>query len=244
MHTSFTGGSSSRPGRVRPSWTGRRGFTLVEMLTVIGVIAFLAAMLLPVLSKAKQQAIVTKCAANLRQITTALHMYCNAHRGTMFWRGANASLDGMDWYVYGGRVSGNSNTGQAGLFNRFDPRPLNPYLSHNIEVFKCPVDDAMSSFWTDGWANWEWVGTSYNFNALGNPFAPYHNQPGNTAGLSGKKIGSIRQISDTVAFLDASLIKGGNWHNNDSGNIAFLDGHVERRDRPAPDASDRLLWAE
>lgn len=220
------------------------GFTLVELLTVIGVIAFLVAMLVPVLSRARERAIVTRCASNLRQIATALHMYANTNRGVIFWRGANPSIDGMDWYVYGGRTSGNTNTGQAGLFNRFDPRPLNPFVDHNIEVFKCPSDDAMSSFWTNGVAHWEWVGTSYNFNALGNPGAPYHYQPDNTAGLAGKKIGSIRGSSETVVFFDACMVRPGSWHGNDSGNFAFLDAHVERRDRPAPDGSDRLLWAE
>jgi prepilin-type processing-associated H-X9-DG protein len=236
----------SRSLELREATTTRRrhAFTLVELLTVIGVIAFLVAMLLPVLSKARQQAILTKCASNLRQITTALHVYADANRGVMFWRGANPSLDGMDWYVYGGRVAGNTNTGQAGLFNRFDPRPLNPYVGKGIEVFKCPADDAMSSFWTDGVPHWEWVGTSYNFNALGNPFAAYHHQPDNRAGLSGKKIGSIPGSSETVVLLDACLVYPGNWHNNDSGNIAFLDAHVERRDRPTADGSDRLLWAE
>lgn len=56
-----------------------QAFTLVEMLVVIGVIAILAALLLPALSQAKEKARRIACLNNLRQLGAAMHLFASDH---------------------------------------------------------------------------------------------------------------------------------------------------------------------
>jgi prepilin-type N-terminal cleavage/methylation domain-containing protein/prepilin-type processing-associated H-X9-DG protein len=67
-----------------------RGFTLVELLVVIGIIALLIAILLPALSKARSQARTVACGANLRSILQGMQLYVAQNKG-YFPGGANSS---------------------------------------------------------------------------------------------------------------------------------------------------------
>lgn len=70
------GPSSARSGR-------QAGFTLVELLVVIGIIAVLIAILLPALNRAREQALSVRCLANLRQAGIYAHMYAADHGGVI-----------------------------------------------------------------------------------------------------------------------------------------------------------------
>jgi prepilin-type processing-associated H-X9-DG protein len=210
-------------------------FTLIELLVVTGIIALLIAILAPALQRARRQAINIRCASNLRQIATAFNAYLVDTRGIAFWRAQNVTLNGMDWYVYGGRETGNACTLQGGLFNNILPRPLNNYVGGVIDVFYCPADtDGLS--YAGGVTHHEWVGNSYVFNAVGDPGGA--NTPAD--GIAGIRFSKVREPARRILFLDATFVQNNaKWHGTASqGNICLADGHVVYNTTPVVAAND------
>jgi len=216
-------------------------FTLIELLVVISVVALLISLILPALGQARSTAHDIRCGANLRQVDVALGGYLTDEAGTIFWRGNQTWVGdpwtaGMDWYVYGGRETGNHPGLQGNFFNRLRPRPLNSHVGGAFELFRCPYD-RLDWNWAGFEAHFEWVGNSYLFNTYGYPGGP------RDGGLAGVDVSRVAAPSLTLVFMDASLVRSpGSWHRDAMGTLAFLDGHVQLRQLPGPSDDDGIAW--
>jgi len=120
----------------------RAGFTLIELLVVIAILALLIGILLPALSQARHQARRTACAANLRQVGMAIHLYAEDFDGSIPFGPAGRPVTGSNFYTVTGNVTS--------LLSLEDGDPvglgllLKEYLAHQPMVLFCPGADQPS----------------------------------------------------------------------------------------------------
>ncbi|MDB5289988.1 MAG: hypothetical protein JWL69_1229 [Phycisphaerales bacterium] len=210
------------------------GFTLVELLVVIGIIALLISILLPALQRAREHANQIKCASNMRQIGQALAMYVGENKNFL----PVPALIGdtgptVYWFAFPMLSVGVIDFTNGSLWPY-----LGPTTNARKQVFNCPSDSEDQRLVRTGTVVVEPRNFSYSFNELMRALPWHKDAAGNL--ILGVRITDIyrpaekiliveeQYPNDACAFLadvnDDDVLAFRHIHR---GNQGFADGHVE-----------------
>lgn len=187
-------------------------FTLVEMLTVIAIIAILAALLLPVLNKGELRSKRIVCINDLQQIGLAFHVFSNDHSGK-FPMAVSTNEGGSLEYVESGFDSGPAFYTAFYHFQALSGELVKPQL------LICPADLRVAAT---------------NFPALQNENVSYFVGVDGTFDKPGSILAGDRNLA-TNSFRNPTILQigpqsrlGWTWElHHIKGNVLFSDGHVE-----------------
>lgn len=225
------------------------GFTLVELLVVISVIAILAGLILPALAKAKGKGYAMVCLNNTRQLTFGWLMYADEFEDRLPYnlggdpnRQTFAPKTPLNWVnnvMTWERDEDNTNTALI------TEASLGKYLSRNHRVYKCPSDRVVSD--TQREIGWTERTRSYSMNAMlghAGDLIKYGVNQNNPNYKQFFTLSSIPAPSQIFVFLDEhpDSINDGyflnvpaqlQWidlpasYHDGAGTFSFADGHVE-----------------
>lgn len=128
----------SLPSRTGGALDSRFAFTLIELLVVIAIIGVLASMLLPALSKAKEQGNRARCISNMKQILLSTHMYINDWDDKMPYTSWSSGTFNIANWLYT-RVSTNRPQ------HMVERGQLWPYHNER-KLYWCPLDRTNTTF--------------------------------------------------------------------------------------------------
>jgi prepilin-type N-terminal cleavage/methylation domain-containing protein/prepilin-type processing-associated H-X9-DG protein len=184
-----------------------RGFTLVELLVVIGIIALLISILLPALNTARQQALSVKCLSNMRQLGNAFAMYVIDNKGWMPSCDTNGPISFTNFYDSGRNPQWPAGpTFKLTWVGWVDAGPTEAALEDgtlwkyvkNNKIYKCPADYN------------DYRNRSYSMNGLlctggQDAFYAYSLDPWKIY-----KVTQVRDASKTIAFAEEADPQKGN----------------------------------